>query len=108
MPNSDSSLNIPISQEVENPSSFNFSFPTPEESPSTPVCGNSKAQSMAKPSAEPLYEEMEVSSMAVLSTMSERLFEWDLPKGKGSKSCILVTGPELVAVQSLPSLRGDS
>ncbi|KAG5586788.1 hypothetical protein H5410_047222 [Solanum commersonii] len=30
MPNSNSSSKIPISQEVENPSSFNFSFSTPE------------------------------------------------------------------------------
>ncbi|KAH0686045.1 hypothetical protein KY285_016589 [Solanum tuberosum] len=30
MPNSESSSKIPISQEVENSSSFNFSFPTPE------------------------------------------------------------------------------
>ncbi|KAH0729399.1 hypothetical protein KY289_000587 [Solanum tuberosum] len=51
---------------------------------------------------------MEVGSMAISSTMSERLFEGDLPEGKGPKSCILVVGAELVAVQSLASLRGDS
>ncbi|KAH0641811.1 hypothetical protein KY290_033432 [Solanum tuberosum] len=39
MPNSESSSKTPLSQEVENPSSFNFSIPIPEDSPSTPVCG---------------------------------------------------------------------
>ncbi|KAG5576190.1 hypothetical protein H5410_056324 [Solanum commersonii] len=39
MTNFSSSSRPPISQEVENPSSFNFSIPLPEESPSTPVCG---------------------------------------------------------------------
>jgi len=60
-----------------------------------------------KPSVKPLFEEIEVSSMDVSSTMSERLFEGDLPEGKGPKSCILVVGAELVVVQSLASLRGD-
>ncbi|KAG5609885.1 hypothetical protein H5410_021166 [Solanum commersonii] len=35
---SSSSLKIPISQEIETPTSFNFSIPPPEESLSTPVC----------------------------------------------------------------------
>ncbi|KAG5572177.1 hypothetical protein H5410_061943 [Solanum commersonii] len=39
--------------------------------------------------------------------MSERLFEGDLPKGKGPHSCILAVGAELVTVQSLASLRGN-
>ncbi|KAG5586832.1 hypothetical protein H5410_047266 [Solanum commersonii] len=39
MTNSDSSSKLLISQEVENPSSFNFSNPPPDESLSTPVCG---------------------------------------------------------------------
>ncbi|KAH0644958.1 hypothetical protein KY284_032842 [Solanum tuberosum] len=69
---------------------------------------NSKAQSVVKPSVEPLSKEMQVDSMVVSSTMSERLFEGDLPEGKGLESCILVAGDELVAVQSLASLRGDS
>ncbi|KAG5579768.1 hypothetical protein H5410_050395 [Solanum commersonii] len=46
--------------------------------------------------------------MAVLSTISERLFEGDLPEGRGPESCILAAGAELVAVQSLASLRCDS
>ncbi|KAG5585056.1 hypothetical protein H5410_045490 [Solanum commersonii] len=37
MNNSSSSSKLHISQEIENPSSFNFSIPLPEESPSTPV-----------------------------------------------------------------------
>ncbi|KAG5605122.1 hypothetical protein H5410_026614 [Solanum commersonii] len=130
-----SSSKIPISQEVENPSSFNFSVPPPEESPSTPVCGvgeldesisptidilvsrvlhsgntlvcsptlvfssdkspNSEAQSMANPNGGLSTEEIDIGSMA------------DLPEGKGLESCILTAGAELVAVQSLASLRGD-
>ncbi|KAG5581752.1 hypothetical protein H5410_052379, partial [Solanum commersonii] len=39
MSNSVSSFQTLISQEVENPSSFNFSIPPPNETPSTPVCG---------------------------------------------------------------------
>jgi len=39
--------------------------------------------------------------------MSEQLFEGDFPKGKGTKSNILVAADELVAVQSLAYLRGD-
>ncbi|KAG5576035.1 hypothetical protein H5410_056169 [Solanum commersonii] len=144
--NSDSSSKTPISQEVENPSSFNFSFPTLEESPSTPFCGvgemdesitptakviaflihlcetilacspilvlsgeksqNLEAHYVAKPSVEPLSKETEVGSMAISSTMSETLFKGDLPKGKGLESCILAAGAELVAIQSLASLRG--
>ncbi|KAG5586833.1 hypothetical protein H5410_047267 [Solanum commersonii] len=39
--------------------------------------------------------------------MSERLFEGDLPEGRGTESSIRATGTELVAIQSLASLRGD-
>ncbi|KAG5580775.1 hypothetical protein H5410_051402 [Solanum commersonii] len=39
MSNSVSSSQTPISQEVENSSSFNFSIPSPDETHSTPVCG---------------------------------------------------------------------
>ncbi|KAG5631154.1 hypothetical protein H5410_002871 [Solanum commersonii] len=147
MSNSDSSSKVPLSQEVENPSSFNFSTPTPEESPSTPVCGvgemaesitpqtevvaslvvpsdealvcsptlvlfgeksqNSEGKFVAKPDAELIFEETEVGSLAVSSTISEKLFEGDLFEGKGPESCILSAGAELVAVQSLASLRGE-
>ncbi|KAG5616686.1 hypothetical protein H5410_016510 [Solanum commersonii] len=147
MPNSESSSKTPISQEVENPSSFNFSVSPPEESPSTPVCGvgemdesvilladilaspifhsenivvcsptlvlsgdnsqNLKAQSVEKHNVGLPSEEIDVGSMAVSSAMFERLFEGDLPEGKGPESCILTAGMELVAVQSLASLRGD-
>ncbi|XP_049394598.1 uncharacterized protein LOC125858857 [Solanum stenotomum] len=68
---------------------------------------NSEAQSMAKPDAELISEEMEVLSLAVSFTISERLFEGDLSEGKGLESCILAAGTELVAVQSLASLRGE-
>uniref|UniRef100_M1DAC8 Uncharacterized protein n=1 Tax=Solanum tuberosum TaxID=4113 RepID=M1DAC8_SOLTU len=130
MANSSSSSKLPISQEIENPSSFNLSIPPPEESPSTPVCGvgetaesntphtevvaspalqfgevlpysptlvlsyeksqNSEAQSIVKPTLETPIEQLEVVSRAVSSTMSERLFEGDLPEGKTPESNILV------------------
>ncbi|KAH0766011.1 hypothetical protein KY285_001882 [Solanum tuberosum] len=148
MPNYNHSLKTPLSQEVENPSSFDFSIPTPDESPSTPVCGggemvesvtpqtkvmaspvshsdkvlvrsptlvlsdekyrSSEAQFVAKPSTEPFSEETKVASMVVSSTISERLFEGDLPEGRGPDSCLLTTGAELVVVQSLASLRRDT
>ncbi|KAG5592065.1 hypothetical protein H5410_042579 [Solanum commersonii] len=136
MPNFESSSKTTLSQVVENPSSFDFSISTLEDSPSTPVYGagemdesftpqteitafhvplsdevlvcspilvlsgdksqNSEAQSMAKPSAKLLYEETEVGSMVVSSTITERLFERDLPERKGPDSCILTAGAELV------------
>ncbi|KAG5620861.1 hypothetical protein H5410_006079, partial [Solanum commersonii] len=131
----ESSSKLPISQEVENPSSFNFSILHPDESPSTPICGvsemdesitpltevmasymfpsedilacsptlvlsgeksqNLKAQYVAKPSVKPLSKEIEVGSMAISSTMFERLLEGDLTGGKGPESCILAAGAEL-------------
>ncbi|KAH0765343.1 hypothetical protein KY285_001214 [Solanum tuberosum] len=143
----ESSSKESISQEVEHPSSFNFSVPPPEESPSTQVCGvgemdesispaadilvshvrhsenmlvcsptlvlsgdkspNSEAQSVAKPNEGLFTEETNIGSLEVSSTISERVFEGDLPEGKGPESCILNAGAELVVVQSLASLRGD-
>ncbi|KAH0633618.1 hypothetical protein KY284_036404 [Solanum tuberosum] len=50
---------------------------------------------------------MEVVSRAVSSIMSERLFEGDFPEGRGPESSILAAGAELVAIQSLASLRSD-
>uniref|UniRef100_M1E1B6 Uncharacterized protein n=1 Tax=Solanum tuberosum TaxID=4113 RepID=M1E1B6_SOLTU len=52
MTNSSSSLKPPISQEVENPSSFNFSIPLPEESPLTPVCGVGETGEFITPLSE--------------------------------------------------------
>ncbi|KAG5629860.1 hypothetical protein H5410_001577 [Solanum commersonii] len=46
--------------------------------------------------------------MTMASTISEKLFEGDLPEGKGPDSCILTAGAELVVVQSLASLKGDT
>ncbi|KAH0642262.1 hypothetical protein KY289_033236 [Solanum tuberosum] len=143
----ESSSKASISQEVENPSLFNFSVPPPEEHLSTPVCGvgemdesispvgdilvspvrtfgnllvcshtlvlsgdkspNSEAQSVAKPNEGLFTEETNIGSLEVPSTISERVFEGDLPEGKGPESCILTAGAELVVVQSLASLRGD-
>ncbi|KAG5604806.1 hypothetical protein H5410_026298, partial [Solanum commersonii] len=47
MSNSISSSQTLISQEVENPSSFNFSIPPPDETPSTPVCGVGETSAIA-------------------------------------------------------------
>ena len=63
---------------------------------------------MAKPSLKPVPEYVEGASMAVSSTMFERLFEGDLLEGRGPESCILIAETEVVAIQSLASLRGDS
>ncbi|KAH0665458.1 hypothetical protein KY290_027691 [Solanum tuberosum] len=144
---SESSSKESVSQEVENPSSFNFSVPPPKESPFTPVCGvgemdesispvgdilvspirpsenllgcsptlvlsgdkspNSEAQSVTKPNQGLFTEETNIGSLEVSPTISERVFEGDLPEGQGPKSCILTAGAELVVVQSLASLRGD-
>uniref|UniRef100_M1DHE6 Uncharacterized protein n=1 Tax=Solanum tuberosum TaxID=4113 RepID=M1DHE6_SOLTU len=116
----ESSSKASISQEFENPSSFNFSVPPSEESPSTPVCGvgemdefispatdilvspvrlsenllvcsltlvlsgdkspNLEAQSVAKPNEGLFTEETNIGSLEVSSTISERVFEGDLPK----------------------------
>lgn len=147
MTNSSSSSKLPISQEIKNPSSFSFSIPLSDESPSTPVCGsgetgesitphievvaspapqsgevlpcsptlvlsgeksqNSEVQSVVKPSGDLSAKEVEVASRVVSSTMSKRLFDEDLP-GKGPESNILAAAAELVAVQSLASLRRDA
>ena len=56
---------------------------------------------MEKPSFESVSEDIAGTSMGVASTMSGRLFEGDLPEGRDPKSCILIAGVELVAIQSL-------
>ncbi|KAH0761339.1 hypothetical protein KY290_017412 [Solanum tuberosum] len=110
---SESSSKASISQEVENPSSFNFSVPPPEESPSTPVCGVGEMDESISPvgdilvSPGPFTEETNIGSLELSPTISERVFEGDLPEGKGPESCILTAGAELVVVQSLAFLRGD-
>ncbi|KAH0732764.1 hypothetical protein KY285_003610 [Solanum tuberosum] len=68
---------------------------------------NSESQSVIKLSADPPTEELEVLSRGLSSTMSERLFNGDLPQGKGPESNILTAGEELVDLKSLASLRGD-
>ncbi|KAH0738304.1 hypothetical protein KY290_037009 [Solanum tuberosum] len=128
MSNSSSPSKYPLSQEIENPNSFNFSIPLPEGSPSTLVLGlvrlmnlshpimkykysqNSEAQSVVKPTLKTPTKDLEVVSQRghVSSTMSERLFEGDLPEGKGMESNILATTKELVVVQSLASLIRDT
>ncbi|KAG5630561.1 hypothetical protein H5410_002278 [Solanum commersonii] len=102
MSNSSSPSKSPFSQEIENPS---HSIPPPEGSPSTPVC----RLSVVKPTPETPTEDIEFVSQRgpVSSTMSERLFEGDLPKGKGMESNLLASAEELVVVQSLASLKRD-
>uniref|UniRef100_M1DFS3 Uncharacterized protein n=1 Tax=Solanum tuberosum TaxID=4113 RepID=M1DFS3_SOLTU len=48
----ESSSRTSIPQEVENPSSFNFSIPPPEESPSIPVCGAGEMVESISPPAD--------------------------------------------------------
>ncbi|KAH0702469.1 hypothetical protein KY285_016747 [Solanum tuberosum] len=67
-----------------------------------------EAQSVVKPNEGPFSEETNIGSMGVSSTISERAFEGDLPEGKSPESCTPTSGAELVAVQSLASLRGDA
>ncbi|KAH0757669.1 hypothetical protein KY290_021162 [Solanum tuberosum] len=115
MSSSSSPLELPLSQEIETPSSFNFSIP-PLERISIHASlwvlfgkesQNSEALSVVKPTLETPYEDLEVVSRDLSSSMSERLLEGDLPEGKGRKSNILATTEELVVVQSLAFLRGD-
>ncbi|KAG5606448.1 hypothetical protein H5410_027940 [Solanum commersonii] len=115
---SSSSSKLLIYQEIENPGSFNFSTLPPEESVLTPVCGVGETSESITPHTEvvasptlPSGEILPCSPTLVLygvsSTMSGRLFDRGLLEGKGPESNILVAGAELVAVQSLASLRGD-
>ncbi|KAH0722301.1 hypothetical protein KY290_004983 [Solanum tuberosum] len=112
MSNPSSPPKSPLSQEIKNPSSFDFSIPPSESSPFTPVCGVGETGESVTPHTEVLvscaesYPEAGSQPGHVSSTMSERLFEGDLPEGKGIKSNILAAAEELVVVQSLASLRG--
>ncbi|KAG5579823.1 hypothetical protein H5410_050450 [Solanum commersonii] len=56
---------------------------------------NFEARSVVKPSLGTPSKELEVMSRVVSSTMSERLFERDLPKGKGPESNILAAVEKL-------------
>ncbi|KAH0636587.1 hypothetical protein KY290_037012 [Solanum tuberosum] len=128
MPNSSSPSKSPLSQGIENPvhsiSQFlllkdlcphqfvgfvrliNLSHPTMKYKDSQ----NSEALSVVKPTLEIPTKDLEVVSQPghVSSTMSERLFEGDFPEGKGMESNRLAATEELLVVQSLASLRGDT
>ncbi|KAH0669648.1 hypothetical protein KY285_025488 [Solanum tuberosum] len=91
-----------------------FTLPSGEILPCSPTLvlsgeksQNSEAESIIKQGVDPPTKKVEVLSREVFSTMSGRLFDGDLPEGKGPESNILAAGAELVAVQSLASLRGD-
>ncbi|KAG5611031.1 hypothetical protein H5410_022312 [Solanum commersonii] len=119
----ESSSKPSISQKVENPSSFNFSVPLSEESPSTPVCGVGEMDESISPATDILVCPVLYSgnmlvcspTLVLSSDKSPNLEaqsvskpnEGDLPEGKGPESCILTAGAELVAIQSLAALRGD-
>ncbi|KAG5629557.1 hypothetical protein H5410_001274 [Solanum commersonii] len=126
-----------VSQEVENLSSFNFSILHPDETHLTPICGVGEMGESTTPFTEVvaspifpfeqilpcfptlvLFGENSQNSKhnllrrllmdpGVSSAMSEIFFEGDLPEGRGPESSILAVGAELVAAQSLTSLRGD-
>ncbi|KAK4707329.1 hypothetical protein R3W88_033103 [Solanum pinnatisectum] len=57
MCNSSSPSRLPLSQEIENPSSFNFSIPPPEGYPSTLVCAVGETEKSITPHAEVLVKE---------------------------------------------------
>uniref|UniRef100_M1DBE9 Uncharacterized protein n=1 Tax=Solanum tuberosum TaxID=4113 RepID=M1DBE9_SOLTU len=61
MSNISSPSKLPVSQEIETLSSFNFSIPPSEESPSTPVCGVGE-------SAESIIPHTEVVASPVLNS----------------------------------------
>ncbi|KAH0680283.1 hypothetical protein KY290_022471 [Solanum tuberosum] len=96
-----------LSQEVENPSSFDFSIPIPEDSPSTPVCGAGEMDESFSSQTE-ITASYVPPSDEVLVYSPTPVLSGDLPEGKDPDSCILTTGAELVVVQSLTSLRGDT
>ncbi|KAH0639680.1 hypothetical protein KY285_036266 [Solanum tuberosum] len=54
MSKSNSSSKIHVFQEVETPSSFNFSIPIPEESSSTPICREGEMAESTTPQTEVL------------------------------------------------------
>ncbi|KAH0669737.1 hypothetical protein KY285_023899 [Solanum tuberosum] len=54
MSNSSSPSKPPLSQEIKNPNSLNFSIPLPEGSLSTPVCGVSEIDKSITPHIEVL------------------------------------------------------
>ncbi|KAG5599827.1 hypothetical protein H5410_031197 [Solanum commersonii] len=117
MLNSSSSSKSPLSQEIENPIHSISQFlllkalrPYHLWVLSNKESKNSKSQSVVKPTLETQIKDLEVVSQPgdMSSTMSERLFERDLPEGKGMESNILAAAEEFVVVQSLASLRGDT
>ncbi|KAH0706112.1 hypothetical protein KY289_011188 [Solanum tuberosum] len=107
MSTSSSPSKLPLSQEIENPISLNFLISPPKGYPSTPPCSptlvlsgkdslNSEAQSDVQPTLETPSEDLKVMSSPMSSTISEQLFEGNLPEGKGIKSDILAAVEELV------------
>uniref|UniRef100_M0ZPZ6 Transferase, transferring glycosyl groups n=1 Tax=Solanum tuberosum TaxID=4113 RepID=M0ZPZ6_SOLTU len=68
MSNPDSSSMTPLSQEVENLSSFNFSIPTPEESPSTPICAAGEMDESFTPQTELVASHIPSSDKVLVCT----------------------------------------
>ncbi|KAH0643574.1 hypothetical protein KY289_034548 [Solanum tuberosum] len=82
MSNSSSPSRLPLSQEIETPSSFNFSFPPPQESPSTPVFGVGETAEFVTPHTEVVAspvlnsgENLPCSPILVLSGKESQNFE---------------------------------
>ena len=67
---------------------------------------NLKAQSIVKHTVDLFTEQLEVDFRAMASSKSECLFEGDLPKVKGPESNFVDVVEELVAIQSITSVRG--
>ncbi|KAH0717138.1 hypothetical protein KY285_013169 [Solanum tuberosum] len=110
MTNYESSSKLPISQEVENPSSFNFSIPPQDESPSTPVCGVGETdESITSPTevmASPMLSSEDILACSPTLVLSDEKSQNSKAQSVGPESCTLAAGAELVAVQSLASQRG--
>ena len=67
---------------------------------------NLKSQSIVKHTVDLYTEELEVAFRAMPSSMSKCFFEGDLPKVKGPESNFVDVVEELVAIQSITSVRG--
>uniref|UniRef100_M1DYC5 Uncharacterized protein n=1 Tax=Solanum tuberosum TaxID=4113 RepID=M1DYC5_SOLTU len=85
MPNSESSSKAPLSQEVENPSSFDFSIPILEDSPSTPVCGAGEMDESFSPQTE-ITASLVPSSDEVLVCSPTLVFSGDKSQNSEAQS----------------------
>ncbi|KAH0743136.1 hypothetical protein KY290_031129 [Solanum tuberosum] len=74
MSNPDSSSKTRLSQEVKNTSSFDFSIPTPEKSPSTPVCGAGEMAESVTTQTKVISSPISLSDKVLVGTPTHVLF----------------------------------